>query len=532
MTITSSSAGRTLPRRVAQVVTSSTSTPRRAFWAAFAAFFAVSFLWGLSNPVMASVDEPAHIIKAAATVRGSVDSGVEGAATGIGEVEVPTLYEWLSLYPNCFAFNPEASASCQPDIVGDLEAPAEVSTSALNYNPLYYVVVGWPTLLPQGDHTVYLVRGMTALVSSALLALAVSLVAGLPRRRWVALALLLPLTPTFVNLLGSVNPQSFEVAGALLLWVALLALLRHPDPAQTTLRLSAVVAATVPLANARSLGPLMVVIILVLCILTVPWRRTVEVLSDRRAWWALAACVAACAVSVGWTVTQGALPEGATQNAIPLRDNLEWTLGLTSQYVQQMVLALGWLDVPAPLWTVLLLVACLGLVVLVGWASARWRDRLVLALTAATVFGLPVLSHALQANEIGYFWQGRYAFPVAVGLVVLAGFAMSRVEDQIPSWFSLDVAMTVATIVAAVQTVVLFANLHRYSVGASGGWITTLQQPLPWTPVPAVVFLALYAGAWVALSVALLRVGSPSSSEPAVVTATSEEPVTQGTETV
>ena len=502
------------PRWITTVMTSSRHRPRRTFWFAFLAFFAVSGIWAFSNPLMASVDEPAHVVKAAATVRGAEDISEDGSTTGIGLVEIPQLYLQLATYPNCFAFNPESSVACQQVLSGDFEVTTRVETSAMNYNPLYYTLVGWPSLLPGGEHTVYMMRLVNALVVSALLAFAARLIAGLPRRRWIGLALLLPLTPTFVNLLGSVNPQSFEVAGAVLLWVSLLALLRSPDPTQTGIRLLGVVVATIPLANARSLGPLMVVIILVLCVLSAPWRRTLDVFKDRRSWVAAAVCVLACALSLVWTLSQDALPEGAGDNGLVLRDIIFQTLGLTSAYVQQMFFALGWLDVPVPMWTIFLLISCVALIAFAGWALGTFRDRLVLSLSAGIVFALPVVSHVVQADKIGYFWQGRYAFPIALGVALLAGFAVSRREALIPDWVSLNLVTTVALTFAGLQVVAFWANLHRYAVGASGGWF--LRQPLPWLPVPAALLTAIYAAAWCALVVVVLRATTPQTDDDVV----------------
>ena len=498
------------PRWVTRTFTSTSARPRRYLWLAYLAFFAVSTVWAMSNPLMASLDEPSHVTKAAATVLRAPDLSESGLNTGIGVVEVPRLFQQLASYPNCFAFNSQASVSCQQDLQGDVNELALVETSAMNYNPFYYSLVGWPALLPGGEHTVYLMRLTSAFFVSGLLAFAVRLLGGMPRRRWIGLALLVSLTPTLVNLLGSVNPQSFEVAGAVLLWVSLLALLRAPDPSQTGLRLLGVVVATIPLANARSLGPLMVMLILVLCILSAPWRRTLDVFKDRRSWVAVIICALACAASLLWTLTQDAFPEGSGALGYTLRQVFFDTVGLTSAYVQQMIFALGWLDVPGPMWTVFLLISCVALVALIGWSLGTIRDRMVLSFSALLVFALPIISHVVQADKIGFFWQGRYAFPIAIGVILLAGYAISSREDLLPDWMSLNIVTTVGLTYVGLHGVTFWANLHRYAVGASGGW--TLRGPLPWTPVPAFVLTAAYLAAWLAVLVVLSRACTPRAT--------------------
>lgn len=520
--VSTTSASPTSARWATRLFTSTRATsPRRAFWYSFVALFALSTVWALANPLMASVDEPAHVIKAAATVRGASDVSADGDATGIGSVELPQLYEQLATYPNCFAFQPNQSAACQQELSGDTDASVVVTTSAINYNPLYYALVGWPALLPDGEHTVYLMRVLNAALSSALLGFAVAILAGLRARRWVGIAVLLCLTPTFVNLMGSVNPQSVEVTGAVLLWVSLLALLRSPDDRLHTVRLVGVVVSTVFVANARGLGPMLVVVILVLCILAAPWHRTVDLFRDRRSWWALGASVLACVAATAWILGADALPEGSGTVGISLRENVFRTLGLTSAYVQQLFVALGWLDVGVPMWVIFLFVSTVAVLVFLAWSAGSWRDRLTIAGTATVTFLMPVLTHAVQADKIGYFWQGRYAFPIAIGIVLVAGFALSE-RDPLPAWFTVNLVATVSTALVAAQVVVFYSNLHRYASGFEGGWVLT--EPLSWSPVPAIGYTVLYAAAWTAAVVLVGRVAlaadataleAPVTEEPA-----------------
>jgi hypothetical protein len=509
-----------------RLMTSERATPRRAFWWAFAAFFAVTALWALSNPLMATVDEPAHVVKAAATVYGAEDISPDGNTTGVGTVELPRLYGQLAHYANCFAFQPNESVACQQDLSSDTESLVEVKTSAVNYNPLYYALVGWPALLPDGEHTVYAMRLATALLSSALLALTVSVVAGLRERRWVGIAVLTCMTPTFVNLLSAVNPQSVELAGAVLLWVSLLALLHSPDPAALPLRLSGVVAGALFVANARGLGPGLVVVVLGVCVLSAPWRRTFDLVADRRTWWALGASIVACALGTAWILTADSLPAGSGQVGIPLFNNVIHTLGITSAYAEQMFVALGWLDFGAPKWLIFLLVAGVGAVVLVGWAAADGRVRFAVALTAAGTFAMPIAAHVVQADKIGFFWQGRYALPIAVGIVLLSGLAISRRDHELPSWLSLNLVTALSAIVVVGHTVMFYATLHRYSVGFDGGWV--LDEPLPWLPVPAAVLTLLYAAAWVGVAVAVGRASLSSSPHPGVVPSRGDDAATAG----
>ena len=73
--------------RLAAGLAPDTWTPRRVWLTAFLAFFALSAAWALATPLTAAPDEPFHMVKAAATVRGQLH-GSPGARPGRGLVSV------------------------------------------------------------------------------------------------------------------------------------------------------------------------------------------------------------------------------------------------------------------------------------------------------------------------------------------------------------------------------------------------------------------------------------------------------------
>ncbi|KRD47477.1 hypothetical protein ASE27_03925 [Oerskovia sp. Root918] len=513
---------RTHPFRSAlRLVTPSGSlTPRAAFWWAFAAYFLVSSLWAISNPIMASADEPSHVVKAAATVRGAEDISPDGASTGTGWVELPSLYAQLARYADCIMFQSGASASCQPTLEGDLSAPQEIDSSAINYNPAYYAVVGLPALLPGGgEHTLYLMRLMNALVCAAIMGLAARTVAELPRRRWLGLALLLPLTPTFVNLTGAVNPQSFEVTGAVLLWLSCLAIVRHPAPDLLNRRIVRIVLATALVALPRSLGPLWVALIVVMVVVSTGWRPVVDAVRHRKAIWGIAACVAICAAASFWILNANAVPQGPGGPGITQREAILRTLGDTSTYLHQMLAALGWLDVPIPGWLHMTLAGTILTVAILAWAVGLNRDKIAIAASAVLVVLIPIAAQVPLVEDVGYYWQGRYTFPIAFGVILLAVFALAERSDGLPPWFVRRTTWTIGLLFAVANISVFVVNLHRYVNGAWGGWFKT--DAASWTPpLPILVLVVAYGVAWFALVVVAQRVAgedavrssSPSTS--------------------
>ena len=105
-------------------------------------------------------------------------------------------------------------------------------------------------------------------------------------------------------------------------------------------------------------------------------------------------------------------------------------MGKTHLTVREMIGNFGWLDTPAPTYTIFVWLMGLGFVVVGGLLVAARRDLAVLVglLIAAVV--VPVLLEARSVSEKGLIWQGRYTLPLAVGVPILAAFAATRAADE------------------------------------------------------------------------------------------------------
>lgn len=483
-------------------------TPRKTFWAALATFIAFGTLWALANPLMASADEPAHVIKAVAVVHGARDVSGEAGTTGIGTVELPGVWAQLRGYEECMRFNPAQNASCQPSLAGDLSEPARVSTSAYTYNPMYYAVVGLPSLLPgAGEHTVYLMRIVSVAFAGVVFAMAARTVTELRERRWLGLGLLLAFVPTTLGLVSNVQPQSVEITGSVLLWVALLALLREPDAALTRRRLARVVVAAALIANTRATGPFFVTLIVGICLLAVPWQNVVRMFRERAVWWGLGGGVLATAIGAGWILAGGVAENppfyGQWGVGIGFREAAMLTVDRTSYYLRMAFAALGWIDVPFPEWIFLAGAATLGLVAILALCLGNRRDRLVLAGTAFLIWFVPVVVQGIQARTTGIFWQGRYMAPVIVGFFILACSVIASRGRDLPERLQRNLVLAAAGSLAVINVVAFLANLHRYVNGSNGPRLSLAENAwLP--PVPLLVLIAGFIGSYAAFTWVIL----------------------------
>ncbi|NMR20874.1 DUF2142 domain-containing protein [Cellulomonas fimi] len=488
----------------------SRSRASRAFWAAWGVLFALAAAWAVANPLMASPDEPAHVAKAASVVRGQLlGDDVDGGAAG-NDIEVPYFYEYSQAYPTCYMFRPELPGNCEIPAARDLDETVETITTAGRYNPLYYVLVGAPTLAPAGDGVLYAMRLLSAALSTFLLALGVRAVAELRRPAWAALGAMTAISPMVVYLSSTVNPAALEVAAAFALWCQLLTLLRHPDPSRTAGRMGWIAVSSVLLVNSRGLSLLYCALIVLFALLVARWRTLLDVLQVRRTWPSFAVIVLGCLAAAAWVVGTNSLGSGGTERFpdLTFKQAVWISVNNTSVYLQNMIGQFGWTDTNLPVWLHMVFAGALGVVALVALALGTWRERVLLLGLTAVIILLPVVIHASQARYLGIIWQGRYILPIAVGLPILAGYVLVRRAVAIPRPETVRIVTTVATILAWVLAVAFVFNLHRYVNGAYGSWRRVVEGAwLPPVHVGLVLLVGLLGSAGVGVLVARVARG-------------------------
>ncbi|NKY09936.1 DUF2142 domain-containing protein [Cellulomonas hominis] len=480
---------------------------RRTYWGAFGIIAALLVLWAVANPPMAAPDEPAHVVKAAAVVRGQLLGSSDPDNPGSGVVEVPDQYAYALAVPGCYAFNPLAPASCIPDEPADPGRTVEASTWVVRNNPLYYLVVGLPTLLPAGGASFTLMRLVSALWCAAILAWAVRSVRELRDRRFAALGLVAACTPMVLFLASSVNSSALEISSGIALWTTLLTLLRAPDPALVPRRMAAVAVLSVLLANSRGLSPFWLGLIALAVLLSSPWANTRAVLVDRRAWPWFGVIAGGFLASLLWIVHAGTLEGGgpSTGTGIGFRAAARESIAQTQAYVVSMFGHFGWLDTNLPTWTYLLLALGVGAPAVLAVLAARARrDAVAVAAVAAAAVAAPVLIQAWQAHNVGLIWQGRYSIALSVGIPLLAGFVLR--EGVLPeSMQPRRLVVVVASLLAVGHTTAFAINLHRYTRGSAYPWFES--APTDWAPpVPALLLVVAFAAMCVLAVLALDRV--------------------------
>jgi hypothetical protein len=476
-------------------------TKRGLFLALFGCLLAVVLAESLATPRNAGPDEPAHIVRGAGLVRAEVfgtqlaqwsaehggdvpEAGGADIANADPDSDALRVFDVPRsvVQPSeaCFAHNPVVPASCAT--VVDTEGSGALSTAA-NYPIWAHVLPGVATVVVDGPEAAWLARFLQALLPVALIAATLlRLVAA--ERRTAASATLLAMTPMVLFMLAVVNPSGWVVAGAIALWVAV-------DDAFRTGHSSSwlVPAGFAALVLPRNDGLLWAA--LLVAVLAIVWRRSPVVLWRGASTSVRVVVAAVTVVAAGWALLAGSdlVPVGGPSGL----SLAETVVARTGRHVREAVGVLGWLDTQIPESAFALWCFGAGVVVMVALVSDQVRRvaGAVLALALFVVTGWVL--EIVQGNTAGLFWQGRYALPMLIGVILVAGLTpgadlrIGRLAVAAP-----------AVIAVIVWNFAFFQELRRWGVGESGS-----IRPWAWdtygAPLPVLLLMAIHAGASIGL---------------------------------
>lgn len=493
---------------------------RPSFVWAFAIVFVPAFLaiasWSLAMPRYSGPDEPSHVMHAAAVVRGQWVGTPISQLPGFTLVRIPTPFGSGIAQEKCFQSPPTTPASCQPPWpTTSTVMPAATYTG--RYPPLYYAIVGLPTLVASSEPAFYAMRLLSALISALFIGLAGAVAAVWSRNRMLALAILLAATPMALYSAAVVNPSGLEICAALCLWVAGVVLVRErlDDPPAGLVVIVAVSAAA--LALSRPISPLWLGIIGValLAAATDARRAIALVRASRLVQVALGSLASVTVLAVAWIVAVHAFDVQRGLVSLPAHasafDVLNASVRREGVWLKEMVGIFGSHETLAPLatyviWWTLVATLCIAAVVL-----GRRRDVVVLLALVATCGIVPIAIQFLHARDLGIVWQGRYTLPAAVGIPVLGSVIVGGATMPPRLRHHAEVVAVLAVIVASFLA---FAEaLRRYAVGVDGPIVFVHPK---WQPVGGVVvWLGVNLVATTLLAGALWRIRPrPSGAGP------------------
>ncbi|MDH6235949.1 DUF2142 domain-containing protein [Cryobacterium sp. CG_9.6] len=465
---------------------------------AFLFFALMSTAWALASPIFSVPDENAHAAKAIAQVRGDV-FGHQVPGVKYTVVDLPPEYSYSQTIV-CFLSKPEIPAACEFEL-GDNGGQRWFPTWVSSYNPLYYYAVGWPTLILDGSAGIYAMRMVSGLLCAAFAGLAFQVAMSARRSRWMPLGLAFVFTPMITYLSGSVNPNGIEIAAAAALWISLLRLLQQfegSDDGSASLLSRrylwfAVTLSSVVLATARSLGPLWLVLIVLICFFASGWHTVRKLFSTGSSYTGLGIVAVGGVFSITWTLSGGSLSGQAEASDAPLvgasfLQGFATILRSTPDYVVQAIGFFGWVDTPLPERAYWLFIAAFAILILLAFAVAGRRNLLVLAVVISAAILVPPLVQGYSVSQTGIIWQGRYALFLYVGVAILAAWVLSG-KDGHHLW-NLAPRLTVfaGSSLAVYGCIAFFMVLKRYVVGQAQGVDAMFNTPA-WQPPLGWMFL-------------------------------------------
>ncbi len=455
----------------------------RWLWKITAGLIALVAAWSVATPPNGGVDEPDHVIRAAAAAR--LDFAGTSVVSPLGEAtrhyDVPLALEGPDIV--CWSRQPAVSAACSTWP----ETSQRVGVLNSYYPPAYFVLTGWPTLLTSHYFIVRFMRLLSGVLAIAFIGVGLVSVKRTWGRQAVAVTLM-ALTPAALSLMGVVNPQALEIGAAFCLWSTAAAVL-GTERATRLQRWSFVASGTI-LCLTRPLGSFITAVILVCIALTIGIRPSLAALKRVEVLIVVGVGLVTTVVLATHGVTSLDAPELARH--VTLGATVKQTLGNSLNDIRDSISLTGWLDTKLPGVANIFWVSGMAVLLLGLFVTRAYRDIVALTFIVVAFLGIETYVLYTQANSNGLNWQGRYGIPIYIGLPFIVMARSPRIQAR--------ALYLVIGAFAAIQWISLYWGLRRWSVGTDGPLLYAFRED--WVPpLPSIVILGLGAvGAWLVMS--------------------------------
>jgi hypothetical protein len=419
--------------------------------------------WALSSPVGSSPDEDFHLASIWCAW---------GERTGLCEPgDTSTTRRVPAQFPStvhCYAFDPEQSAACQPDLTVGPLVETDRGNFAGPHPPVYYWFAGLFASHSIAG-TVLVLRVLNAALYLGLLT-AVYLLVSPGLRRAMVLGALVTAVPLGLFVVGSVNPSAWALISAATLLVSVVGYLTTEDR-RRRIALGVIAAISLVMAAGAQADAAAYSVIAIAVALILTWRR-------RDNPWTRLAYPVVLAVAGGAAFllagqSSVADPDGTTQPVsfarfvrVVIDIPALWSGAMGGPHPKHDLgengpWGLGWLDtaVPAVVWVGVWGIFCA--VLSLAMAHAQRRRILAVTLVGLAVLLIPTYLQVVSGSPVGSLVQPRSVLPLLTLLVITA---LIRLDGQA---FRLNRAqrVIVVAVLAIGNAAALYANLRRYVTG-------------------------------------------------------------------
>lgn len=388
--------------------------------------FLVQLAWVVAVPPFSGLDEFDHAYRAAGVAHGQLVAEADEATRGTGAwLEVPENI-FAAARPECESLDYMTVAGCRPSARdGDM---VTVASGAGRYSPVYYVLVGWPSLFLRGDVALVAMRLLTVAASAGLFWAGLVVLGRGSLTVWPLVGATLAVSPVVAYSASVVAPNGVEIMAAIALWASLVVGVRRPQLLVQGPLLWAMTLSGVLLATMRQLGPLWLVAIVAFSLAagirsaTQAW----DLMRSRRVLLAAAVVTLAAVGGVLWTLVNRSLVVGVTLGSDSLLDTMARLPSANALWIFQSIAAFPLRNERAPTVVYFCFLVLWGITLVVALRRGGRRESRCAVLAGAASLVIASAVTLRTFNDFGVAWQGRYALPLAVGTGILAGLALER----------------------------------------------------------------------------------------------------------
>ena len=490
-----------------------TGSTRLVVTLAFVGSLLLQLSWVVAVPPYRGMDEFDHVYRAESVAAGHwLPVAQDPAHQARGDLVRVSAATVRAAYPICHSYSYIQEIDCLPSRTF-ADGTVLVASGAARYNPAYYGVIGTPTRWFGPVTALYLMRGLDALVCSLLVALAAWCLTRWSRTAWPLLGLALTCTPMAMYSGSTPAPNGPEMFAGVALWAALLGLARVDagTPAARSLLLATLPAALV-LVTVRTLGPLWLALIVLSVVAVLGLARTAAVVrAQTRLVLAVSALVTLATLAAVWWTSLAGANSLAHEPDRHLPNPVAGTLHLLPFWVLQTVGTFPDKGQPAPDLVYAAALPLMGGLLLWGFRHGTTRLRWSMVAVALAWIGVALVVTLRTYAQLGPVWQGRYAWPYAAGLLLVAAFALDRARAWLsPRAIGGVVLLGLLLVHLPGPLSVLLDESRTSPLAGSAAWL------LPYPGLVAGLGMA-GLGAWLA---ALLNAGMTPAGSPVDVSGT------------
>lgn len=441
---------------------------------AFFLLFISLLAWAFASPLGSTPDEDYHLASIWCG-QGEREGLCEYSTEKAGDIIVPASTVEAA---NCFAFHPELSANCPVKPANETTITGRSNADG-GYPPVFYWVMGafaGPDLVV----SVLLMR-----IFNSLLFVAMMMTTFLLSQKSLRVPLLwgiaITVVPLGMFLIPSVNPSSWALISATVLWASLTGFLKAVSSKQRfALGIIAGIATLIG-AGARSDAAVYSGIAVVVAVI-LSWKQ----ISQRRMLLLLPAGIVLVALGFFFSGGQSSVvaPDGsATTNA---------SIGVVSLAFANLALlpqlwtgvlgtwGLGWLDTTMPGIVWVTSVAMFSAFVFAGLKSLSKAKAVAVSLLFICLISIPLYILVNDRVMVGAGVQPRYIFPL---MIMFAGVALTALNPGKDTFSAVQVWIAVAGLTVA-NSLALHTNIRRYVTGIDTGGVNLDDKVEWWWELP------------------------------------------------